>query len=582
MKENEKKDKKTKKSNINIVISTITLLLGIAYLTYSLLSVDNILTNISNLLIPVFIFVLSGVLFVASSKNGIKKNITIIFSLVLIIFMGFNFLNSLSIINLPKDETMISYENESYKTLSEFAEKNDIDLVIEYEYSDTIEKGNIIRLSSNVGDLVKEITSITVTVSNGPDYDKIVVVPSMVGWEIDDVVEFINNNHIIGAIIEYEFSDELIDTVIDQDKNGDIRRNQEWNLKISLGLEDEISTTVEMKDLKNMSLFNATLWLKRNNIKYTLEYEFSNNIDRNIVLNQNTEVGETINIYEDSIMLTISKGKAIVVPDILNMSVDEITEWIVNNKLKIEFDEIYDENIEIGKVISSNVEKDQEIEVETLVSVTISKGQIKMQKFSSLSEFKTWANKYNITYNLSYSYSTSVSKGNVISYSYSEGDIIDPDAVIYVKISLGAAITIPSFTGKTKAAATTLCNSLGIRCSFNTGTYTSYAENVVYYQSKSSGTKVASGAAITLTLSKGVPVTKTLYIQQNWLSIGNADATISSLKTQFANNYPGVTFNFIKVQDNTLSSGMISKNSPTNHGSSVTQGKTYTIYIVSN
>ena len=582
MKNNDEKIKKRKKISFYLIFCAFTLICSIAYLTYSALIVDSIVNNILKLSIPLFIFIISLILFLSASKSSMKNWLILSTAIILILFMGFNLLTNLNIINLPSDEKMISYANKSYKTLSEWADKNNITLDVEYEYSDTIEKGNIIRTDIFEGTLVKEISTIIVTISEGPDYDKIVVVPSMIGWDIEEVTEFIENNFMENVTIEYEMSDELRDTVIEQSKNGDIRRNQEWTLTVSLGTEEELSQTVAMEDLEGLTLFRATLWLKRNGINYSLEYEFSDDIERNIVISQSIDNGEIVSISEDTIVLTISKGKAIVVPDILNMTVDEITNWIVDNKLKVEFDEIYDESIEVGKIISASIEKGDQIEVETLVTVTISKGQIKMLSFNSLSEFKTWANKYSILYNLSYSYSTSISKGSVISYSYAEGDIVDPESIIYVNVSLGPAITIPSFTGKTKTEATTLCNSLGIRCSFSTGTYTSYAENVVYSQSRSSGSKVASGTAITLTLSKGIPVTKTLYIQQNWLSIGNADATITSLRTQFANNYPGVNFNFTKVKDNTLSSGMISQSSPTNHGSSVTQGQTYTIYIVSN
>ncbi|HOO68395.1 MAG TPA: PASTA domain-containing protein [Bacilli bacterium] len=582
MKNNDENKKKRKKISFYLIFCAFTLICSIAYLTYSALIVDSIVNNILKLSIPLFIFIISLILFLSASKSSMKNWLILSTAIILILFMGFNLLTNLNIINLPSDEKMISYANKSYKTLSEWADKNNITLDVEYEYSDTIEKGNIIRTDIFEGTLVKEISTIIVTISEGPDYDKIVVVPSMIGWDIEEVTEFIENNFMENVTIEYEMSDELRDTVIEQSKNGDIRRNQEWTLTVSLGTEEELSQTVAMEDLEGLTLFRATLWLKRNGINYSLEYEFSDDIERNIVISQSIDNGEIVSISEDTIVLTISKGKAIVVPDILNMTVDEITNWIVDNKLKVEFDEIYDESIEVGKIISASIEKGDQIEVETLVTVTISKGQIKMLSFNSLSEFKTWANKYSILYNLSYSYSTSISKGSVISYSYAEGDIVDPESIIYVNVSLGPAITIPSFTGKTKTEATTLCNSLGIRCSFSTGTYTSYAENVVYSQSRSSGSKVASGTAITLTLSKGIPVTKTLYIQQNWLSIGNADATITSLRTQFANNYPGVNFNFTKVKDNTLSSGMISQSSPTNHGSSVTQGQTYTIYIVSN
>ena len=254
----------------------------------------------------------------------------------------------------------------------------------------------------------------------------------------------------------------------------------------------------------------------------------------------------------------------------------------INNKLKVEFNEIYDENIETGKIIEQSIKENELVKENTLITLTISKGQIIMDEFKSISEFRDWANKYNVKYNETYDYSNNISRGEAISYSYNKGDIIDPDGVIYVKISLGKAVYIPSFVGKSKTDAQNTCKSLGIRCNFVTGTYTNYNSNVIYNQSRSVNSKVASGSSITLTLSKGIPETKKLAILQNWLSIGNADATINSLRSNFAKNYPGVNFIFEKRKDNTLNSGMIAQNSPTTAGSEVKQGQTYTIYIVSN
>lgn len=581
MKNNDKLIEKTKLPFYK-VLSTLVLISSLAYFTYALINVDNIITNIKYLSTPLFILIISIFIFIISIKGSRKKNLQIIFSLILITFTLFNFMNDINVIILPQEEKMISYVNLPYKTLSEWTEKNKIQLITEYEYSDTIDEGNIIRIDISEGTPVKEIKKITAVISEGPDYDKLIIVPSMIGWNIDDVVKFIKDNHIIGVSIEYELSDEEKDTIIKQDKNGDIRRAQEWTLTASLGTEADLPENIEMIDLVNMSLFDSTLWLKRNNIKYTLEYNFDNKIKRNNVINQNINKGETIDISEKEVILTISKGKAIDVPDLLKMSVEEITNWIIDNKLKISFEEIYDEKIETGKVIDSSVKLKDKVEIGTLITITISKGQIKMQNFESLYEFKTWANKYNIAYSESYEYSNSVGKGYVISYSYSENEIIDPDGIIYVKVSLGKAVTIPSFIGKTKNDATSICNNIGIKCNFVTGTYTDYNSNVVYDQSKGNGTKVTSGSTITLTLSKGVPTTKRLFIQPNWLVLGDADSTIESLKKQFSNNFPGVTFVFEKRSDNTLQKGMIPKNSPTNDGSSVKQGNTYTIYIVGN
>lgn len=589
MKKDEKNIDKTNNNSIKIkkknklyaIVTTITLLISIAYVTYCLLITDNIITNIIHVSIPIFVLLISFVIFISSLKAKEKNNLFFIVSFIIILFIGFNIVSDVGILKLPEEEKITSYTNIPYKTLNEWAAKNNIEIEAEYEYSDEIVKGNIIRIDVNEGTYVKDIKKIKVTISEGPDYDKLIIIPSMIGWNIDDVVKYIENNHLINVNINYEKDNSEKDTVIKQNKNGELRRNQEFVLVVSYGIE-ELEENIDMIDLTNMSLFNATLWLKRNGIKYNIEYEFSDTIDKNIVISQNINANTNISINDDSVILNVSKGKSINVPNLLKMSVEEVTNWVTQNKLKIEFDEIYDEEIETGKIIKANFNENDHIEEGTLITITISKGQIKMLQFNSLYEFKEWANKYNINYSESYEYSNTISKGNVISYSYDVNDIVDPDGVIYVKVSLGKAISIPSFIGKTKTEASSICNNLGIRCTFSTGTYTNYNTNIVYSQSKNQGTKVASGTSITLTISKGIPETKSLAILQNWISIGNADATIASLKSNFATYYPGVNFNFIKVKSNTLNSGMIAENSPTGAGSVVKQGQTYTIYIVSN
>ena len=575
------KSKNERKGIVHKVFTTLSFILSIIYLSYSIIEVDSISSNIGELSIPVFIFLISLVVFISSlyATNG---KMYIMVSLILVCFIGFYIAIDKNILVLPKEETMTSYKNKSYNTFIDWAKSNNIEVITEYEYSDEIEKGNIIRTDINEGTFIKDIKKITVTVSDGPDYDKLIIIPSIVGWTVDDALEYINKNFMINVTINYEESDSVKDIIFKQSKNGEIRRNGELILTASIGDLSDLPSTIDMINLKDESLLEATVWLKRNNIKYELNYEFSEDIEKNTVIGQSIEEGKEINIQDDTITLTISKGKAIKVPDLTSMTAEEITSWIIENNLKIEFEEIYDESIETGKIIKQSIKKDEEIEEETLITVTISKGQIKMQSFSSLFEFKEWANKYNIKYSESYEYSNTVSKGNVISYSYDKNEIVDPDAVIYVKVSLGKAVTIPSFIGKTKTEAQNICNNIGIKCSFKNGTYTTYNKNTVYVQSRNVGSRVTSGSTINLTLSLGIPTTWNLAILQNELSIGNADGTISSLKAAFANRYPGVTFKFEKVKDNTYNSGLISPNSPTKVGASIKQGNTYTIYVVSN
>ena len=153
-----------------------------------------------------------------------------------------------------------------------------------------------------------------------------------------------------------------------------------------------------------MKLFDAELWLKRNGIKYEIKYEFSDK-SKNEVLSQSTNKDEEINIKDTNITITVSAGVAIKIPDFKTMTVDEATSWIINNKLKVEFNEIYDENIETGKIIEQSIKENELVKENTLINLTISKGQIIMGEFKSISDFRDWANKYNVKYNETYDYS---------------------------------------------------------------------------------------------------------------------------------------------------------------------------------
>ena len=105
----------------------------------------------------------------------------------------------------------------------------------------------------------------------------------MIGRNLDDLIEFIDKNFMNNVTINFEISDTDKDTIIAQDKNGEIRRNSDITFVISLG--SEISDTVTMENLVGMKLFDAELWLKRNGIKYEIKYEFSDK-SKNEILSQ--------------------------------------------------------------------------------------------------------------------------------------------------------------------------------------------------------------------------------------------------------------------------------------------------------
>ena len=141
----------------------------------------------------------------------------------------------------------------------------------------------------------------------------------------------------------------------------------------------------------------------------------------------------------------------------------EITEWVVLNKLKLEFTNQYDDSVKENDVISTNYSKGDKIEQGTTIKVVISKGQLVMEDFKSFDEFREWADKYNIIYEEKHEFNEDVPQGQVISYSYKKGDTIKNGDSVIVTISDGKECKVPNVVGMTKSKAIDALDEAGSR-----------------------------------------------------------------------------------------------------------------------
>ncbi|MDD4718582.1 MAG: PASTA domain-containing protein [Bacilli bacterium] len=573
-----------KKNKITLLVSIlygVALLLSIGYLIYNIIKGDNQTNHlylIINSLLLVIIIILYGMLGYANT-NKLRQVLATLTSVCFIALVSFNLLVNIGVIKLPTADTIPDFSNKSINDAISWASDNKIEVEQMYEYSDNVEEFNIITQNILPNTLLKDVKKINFTVSNGPNYDKLVVIANMVSWNIDDALKVVEENFLNNVEINYIINDEIEkDIIISQSINGQMKRNDKLILNVSLGIKDDLVPVV-MIDLKNKSLFESTLWLKRNGINYKLEYEFSDIIKRHNVISQSELKDTMIDPSSDSITLIVSKGKKINIPDLNSMAADDITRWIVDNKLRVEYSDEYHKDIAIGKLISSNYKFNDEVEEETVIKLIISKGQLRMPKLTSLSEFRQWAGKYNIVTEEIFEYNN-VKKGEIIKFSHKENDVITPSDKVIIYISNGSPITIPNFIGKSKDTIRTECNRIGLNCTFYYSGYSSSKRDIALSQNKRSGSQVISGTNVSIGLSSGIASTFKVEITESLLSIGSSSGTITSLKTWFNSQYPNVTFTFITKKSNTFdNSGFIHESSPTKDGTSVTQGKTYQVWI---
>ncbi len=510
--------KEKKKNKLLSFLLIIILLASISYfiitLVYQKNNIDFIISLISSLLLCLFacLFVITEL--TNPSKKKVKVYIT---SIIFILYLSFAILNTLNILPIIKIKKLEDFSNKSLTEVIKWSEENNIKINQIYEYSDLVKEYHIISQNKKNNTFIKDIKELTVVVSEGPSPDKEIIIPNMINWKGQKVLDYIEKNYLNNVSISFKESDKIKNTVIEQNISGTKKRSDNLNIVFSLGNEEEVDDTTTLINLKNKTKLEAEYFLKQHLINYEIEYDFSNSIKRGKVIKTNLNIGTTLKKNDtNKLKLIISKGPKITVPDLTKYSMTKITKWIIDHKLKLEFKDQYDDNIKENKVISANYNKGDIIEEKTLITITLSKGKLIMEGFDSLDEFKNWANKYGINYEEKYIFNSEVNSGEVISYSHKKGDTIKNGDTIIVTISQGKKTVVPNLINKTKEAAIKLLENANLKYNF-VYEYSTKTKNTVLGQSLEANKEVAENTTITITLSNGK--------QQNNYSKNDAPAT---------------------------------------------------------
>lgn len=560
---------KAKKSNNGFMnISLLILLIG--SLIYFIMNLfygngdEGLLSIVGSFLLLLFTSLFVCIGFTIGKR---KKLLVILSSILLIIYYGFNIYTDCIIGGGNK---VLNFVGMSVTDVIEWSESNKIELIQDYEYSDMIEEYHVISQSVLAGTNVSDVDTITVAISEGPNPAKEINVPSMVGWDSEKVLEWIKDNHLSNVDVEFILSEGKKDTVIEQDKVGTLKRNEKIKLVFSAGpvISDE---EINLIDFNGKSEFEVKFYLKQHFIKYKIVYDFSKDVKRGFAFKQSIKAGTKIKANDEEVIVTISKGPEIKITELRGMSMSEVTEWVIKNKLKLEFDDAYDDSIEENHVISCNYSVGDVVEEGTVIKVIISKGKLVMKSFDDINEFRMWAQKYNINYNEISEFNENVAQGGIIKFSHKVGDTIKNGDTVTVTISNGKEIKVPNVVGLTKDDATSKLKNAGLGYSFVYSYSSSVAKGKAIKQSISSGSSVAKGTTVTVTLSNGpkpqssggssggssTPTCDTSKGATFWAGVGNTGAQVLSA-TKSQNPGFNVVATFVKNCPNgATTSGMV-------------------------
>ena len=494
--------KEEKKSKLILLASIISIISFIAFIVFKYLDKKDFLKDTNTLIILICLFIINIVFIIIGLKNNNKKiNKFIMIVLMLITILNiYNILVLKNVIKFSNDNYVLNFYNKPITDVYEWNKKKKINVSEVYEYSDVIPIYNIISQDVAAFTPLDEVTDLNLIVSNGPNYELETVVPSFIGWEYDTVIDYLEKHFLNNVKMEFATSTNKANTVISQEGSGSRKRNDLIKLVFAM---DELKET-EIIDLSGYSLIKATGWLTQHGFKYEINYDNNDNVLKDYIIS-NSNVGDKLNPTDDvTIKLIVSKGKIIKAPAFKTMTQDEINAWIMENDMKVDYQEKYDESSPLGDIISSSVNENEIIEAGSKITIVISKGKLEMPKITSIDDFKIWASENKISYQINSEFSDTVKSGDVIKASHNEGDAIKEDDTVVITVSKGKSVTVPSFIGMTKSSAQSKCNSLGISCSFKYGGYTDKSKDIVVNQSQKSGAKISTGANLVITLSNGI------------------------------------------------------------------------------
>lgn len=600
-KEEPVKEKITNKSNVktkspftNLVL-VLVIIISLVQFVIVLINKDSSISDlINNLIITLFSVLFSIVGITYKRKN---KKLLFISGLILLCYFVLNLNNSFNFIKSPIS-VVPDFSNKSLTEVMQWASKNNILVNQDYEYSDMIPEYKVISQSIDSGKSLSGITEIDISISEGPNPYKEIVVPSMISWDHERVLNYIRENYLENVIVEFVQSAKKADTVIEQSTSGNLKRNDELKLTFSYGevLEYEDYGVI---DFTNMSQFEIEFFMKQHQLKYEIEYVFSSKIKKGYGVAQSVDAGTKVKVNDEVVKISISKGPKIKVPDLTKMDVNEITEWAIKNKLKLNFKDSYDDTVPEGEIIKTDKNKGDILEQGNVITVTLSRGNLKMPNFDTMIEFKEWADKYGIMYEEKHEFSDKVPIGEIIGFSYDVGDTIKNGDSISVTISDGKQVEVPNVVGQSKSSAISKLEGAGLKYNVSTKYHNSVAKNTVISQSISAGSKVGAGTTVSIIVSLGKqpapavqpspspstsPVTPPTPVCENvtvWIDNSFFSSTPSTTCNNVKAAYPKLKFSCSYVSDPGLANGLI-KNNGSIDGNTFSTCTTVNLQIVSN
>lgn len=180
-------------------------------------------------------------------------------------------------------------------------------------------------------------------------------------------------------VYEYTFSEETKKNIVmDQSLSEGEVLSQDDQITITLSQGADPDKEFALADFSGKTEQEIKDWFTNNqftNVVY--EYEMNNDLPESTFISMDPVAGTTVK-RSDKVTVKVTpslESLQITTPDLTNYSLENIQAWAEENSITVNVEEVYDDSIEKGAVISVSVENGAIIKKGDSITVTISKGK---------------------------------------------------------------------------------------------------------------------------------------------------------------------------------------------------------------
>lgn len=480
--------------------------------------------------------------FIPVKNVRIKKSLPVIIFLLFISLVVWLYINKKT--ELPD---MTNWTEEQIHT---WVDKYHENTQIEKTFNLDVPLGRYVSQSIKKGEKIPKETPLTIYVSSGPDPNESITFPDIRTLSLTQLKEWIEMNKLMNTTIKYEThsslpKDQIIDyEFVDGSAQAFLRKNR-LNIYVSNGQKD-LQTVITLPDFKGKSVSEVQSWAEKNQVTVRINSVFDATATRNTVISQSIAKETKMNI-SDELVIDISRGKEIIVPDFQTFTRQEAQELATLLGLKVFFkyvDSESDEEIVIQQSDAPLTSVDETQIITLNLSKKLTRHTVPDFKGLSVQEAKELAQLLSIK--VFVKHTSNQMEGKIISQSHDQNLLISEDTIVTLEIDPESImVQVPDFYNMNRIDAEVLADNLGLKVTIKEHNGTTKPNNTVIGQNMKAKDRVAKGTVIILDVitNLGVKVPDLTTYSKN-------DAEIWAQKN-------GVTIKFYEKYSETYARGSL-------------------------